>query len=198
MMKSLAAFGFIFLLAASANAALMISVNGVIEPPLGETVLQPNETAVVGIHGDGQTDGPIAPYLFLEGPGSIDGHSMLYPGSLSSYADLEVVAADLDMPVEDALTAFRDFTGMPDIQDLGYIVLADSALPMAPLDGLLVDGIIFHCGGLGDVTLTLHWCDYVPHYHTQIIHQVPEPMTLLLLGTGSLLAVARHRRKRQS
>jgi hypothetical protein len=192
MMKSLAVFGFIFLLAASAHAALMMSVNGVIEPPLGEVVLQPNETAVIGIHGDGQTGAPIALYLFIEGPGWIDGHTMVYPGSLSSYWDLQVVAAELSMSVEDALRAFRDFTGTPHLQDLGYIVLADAAVPLAPLDGLLVDDIVFHCSGVGDVTLAFVSDDYVDYDPREIIHQIPEPMTLLLLGIGGLFAVARH------
>ena len=198
MMKTSAVFAFILMLAASANAALMISVNGVIEPPLAEIELQPNETAVIGIHGDGLTLPPIAAYLLVQGPGSIDGHTMIYPGSLASYAELEGVAADLGMSVEETLAAFRDFTGRPQIQDLGNIVLADATVPMAPLDRLLVDNIIFNCRGFGDVRLTLMWADYVGDYPTQMIHQVPEPMTLLLLGLGGLFAIAGQGRKRQA
>jgi hypothetical protein len=208
MMKSLAAFGFIFLLAASANAALMISVNGVIQPPLGEIVLQPGDTAVIGIHGDGLTPSPIAAYLLVEGPGSIDGYTMLYPSSLAIYDELEAVADALGMSLADFLAAFRDLTGRTDLQDVSLITLAPDRVPMSPaLDGLLVDDIILHCDGLGDVTLTLVGDDVTIIYDTQAVQQIRQPMTLLLLvllGLGtlfivaSLFALARRRRKQQA
>jgi len=198
-MKSLAVFGFIFLLAASAKAALMISVNGVIQPPLGEIVLQPNETAVIGIHGDGLTPPPIGAYLLVEGPGSIDGYTILYPGDLSDYIDWPQPYLLMDnvqiVPPDDLLDQFRDFLGMPELMDLSFIVLAHGVLPQLPLDGVLIDDIIFHCDGLGDVTLTLIGDDFATVYDTQIIQQVPEPMALLLLGLGGLFAVAGRRRK---
>jgi hypothetical protein len=200
-MKSLAVFGFIFLLAASANAGLMISVNGVIQPPLGEVVLQPGDTAVIGIHGDGLTPSPIAPYLLVEGPGSIDGYTILYPGGLSSYIDWPLPYWPLDnvqiVPPDDLLDEFRDFLGMPELMDFSFIVLANGALP-PPLEGLLIDDIIYCCDGLGDVTLTLIGDDFATVYDTQIIQQVPEPMALLLLGLGGLFLAAGRRRKRQS
>jgi len=177
-------------LAASARAALMISVDGVIDPPAADVELQPGETAVIAIHGDGSMPSPWDCYLFVEGPGSIDGHTMLYPGSLSSYDDLEAIAESLEMSVEDTLAAFRDFIHMPELQDLSFINLADEPVPPAPLDALLVDDIIFRCSGVGDVTLTLFSCAFVPVYSTQTIHQVPEPMTLLLLGLGGLFTLA--------
>jgi hypothetical protein len=201
MMKSLAVSGFIFLLAASANAPLMISVNGVVEPPLGKVVLQPGETAVIGIHGDGLTAPPIDLYLFVEGPGSIDGHTGLYRESY--YVELESVADTLGMSAADALALFRDSAGRTDLQDLSLIRLAHNNVPMSAL----VDGIIFRCSGLGDVTLTLVSDDFTTVYNTQTVEQIRLPMTLLplvLLGLGALFvvaglfAVARRRRKRQA
>ena len=171
-MKSLAVFGFMFLLAASANAALMISVNGVIEPPLAEIVLQPDETAVIGIHGDGLTPPPIGAYLLVEGPGSIDGYTILYPGSLSAYVDWPQPYWLMDnvqiVPPDDPLDEFRDFLGMPELMDFSFIVLANGALP-PPLEGLLIDDIIYRCDGLGDVTLTLIGDDFATLYDTQVI-----------------------------
>ena len=200
MMKSLAVFVFIFLVAASAQAALMISVNGVIEPPLGEVVLQPNETAVIGIYGDAKTEPLIFLYLFVEGPGSIDGHTMVYRGSPSAYA--EWPCADClytgSMDPEEVLERFEELSGLSDLTDLSLIILADDVIPPAPLDGLLVDDIIFHCDGLGDITLSLvRIDDFAIVYDTQVIQQIPEPMTLFLLGLGGLFAVARRRRKQE-
>ncbi len=187
MMKSLAVLGFIFLVAASANAGLMISVNGVIHPPLGEIVLQPGETAVIGIHGDGLTPMPWVGYVFVEGPASIASHAMAYPGSLSEYLDLEQFAVRLEMTVEETLASHRNYLAKPQLTDLSFIVLVDGAVPAAPLGGLLVDNIIFHCDGLGDVTLSLMRDDFMWVYDTQVIQQIPEPMTLLLLGLGGLI-----------
>ncbi len=181
-MKSPAVLGFILFVAASANATLMISVNGVIEPPLAEIELQPDETAIIDIHGDGLTPPPVTALLVVTGPGSIDGHTMVYRGSLSSYEDLPPLVIIGMFPI-------------PWPIDVSLIVFADAAIPQAPLDGLLVDNIIFHCDALGDVQLALIGDDFATVYDTQMIQQIPEPMTLLLLGLGGLFAVARHGRK---
>lgn len=192
-MRRLSLLFFGLCLAPSVHAALAISVNGVIHPPLGEIVLQPGEIAVLGIHGDGLTAGPIEFYLFVEGPGSIDGHTMVYPGPLSAYEDLEDLADSLGMSPENALPVLRDETGNSNLEDIGIISLVDMAIPPAPLDGVLVDDIIFHCNGVGDVNLTMWTCAYIPViYDTKVIHQIPDPMTLLLLGMGVFLM----RRKR--
>ena len=180
----------------SVEAALLISVDGVVDVPFAEVKLQPDETAVIGIHGDGQTPSPWAGYLLVEGPAWIDGHTMVYPGSLSSYADWPLPWINLGPPP--TLDDFREFFGLPDLMDLSFITLADSTQPPAPLDGLLVDDIIFHCDGLGDVTLSLISDDFGTIYDTQDIQQIPEPMTLLLLGVGGLFAVARQGGKQQA
>jgi hypothetical protein len=191
-MRRLSLLFFGLCLAPSVHAALFISVNGVIEPPFAEVNLQPDETAVIGIHGDGWTMANIVVYLLVEGPGSIDGHTMVYPGSLSAYEDLEAFADSFGRSPEDMLVLVREEVGKTNIQDVSYTVVADWAIPPAPLKGLLVDDIIFQCGGFGDVKLTLMWDDYADTFPTQVIHQVPEPGTLFLLGLGIFLM----RRKR--
>jgi hypothetical protein len=60
---------------------------------------------------------------------------------------------------------------------------------------LLIDDIILRCDRVGDVTLSLVSDDFATLYDTQAIQQVPEPMTLFLLGLGSLFAVTRRGRK---
>ncbi len=186
---------FILCLVPSANAGLFISVNGVIEPPLAEVYLQPGETAILGILGDGLTPPPIALYLLVEGPGSIDGHTMVYPGSLSTYEDLEAIADSMGMSPENALPVLGDETGYSNLQDIGIISLVDMAIPPAPLEGVLVNDIIFHCNGLGDVKLTMWTCAYIPViFDTQVIGQIPEPMTLFLLGLGGVILARKARR----
>jgi len=161
---------------------------------LDEILMQPDETAVIGIHGDG-TSVNTAPYLLVEGPGSIEGHTMVYPGSLTDYQDLEAFADSAGMSPRDLLVMVRDLTGRADIQDISFMTLADELIPPAPPVGLLVDNIIFQCRGFGDVTLTLDWADFPSLVYTQIIHQIPEPATLFLLGLGSFFAFARCGRK---
>ncbi len=175
------------------HAGLSISVNGVIHSPLDEVLLQTGETAVIGIHGDG-TLVNIAPYLLVEGPGSIEGHTMVYPGSLTDYQDLEAHADSAGMSPGDLLVMVRDLTGRPDIQDISFMTLADELIPPASTVGLLVDNIIFQCGGFGDVTLTLVYEDPWTAYPTQIVHQIPEPATFFLLGLGGLILAGRGRR----
>jgi hypothetical protein len=195
-MRRLSLLFFGLCLVPSADAGLFISVNGIIEPPSAEVKLQPDATAVIGIHGDGLTPPRIAAYLLVEGPGSIDRSTMVYRGSLSSYQDFPLTVPDIEAPPppEEQLRAARELLGRPDLMDLSFITLADGAIPPAPLKGLLVDNIIFRCDGLGDVTLSLVSDDLATLYDTQAIQQVPEPMTLLLLGMGVFLM----RRKRSS
>jgi len=183
---------FIFCLAPSANAGLFISVNGVIEPPFAEITLEPSNTAVIAIHGDGLTTAPIALYLLIEGPGWINGHTMVYRGSLAGYADWP---GWIDYIAPVTLEDLREISGRPNLTDLSLITLANGVIPPAPLKDLLVDNILFHCDGLGNVTLSLVSDDFATLYDTQDIQQIPEPGTILLLGVGSLFAVAGYGRK---
>jgi hypothetical protein len=140
-------------------------------------------TNTIGISGDGATAPPIAAYLFVEGPGSIAGGNMIYPGTLAAYDDLEAIAADLGISLADTLAAFQNFLNKPSLADLSLITLADGAIPPAPLQGLLVEGI-----GLtraGPVVLTLVSDDFATVYDTKII-SIPEPLSIALLGLGGL------------
>ena len=52
--------------------------------------------------------------------------------------------------------------------------------------GTVATDVAFHCDGEGDVTLYL--VDNNGEVaDSQVIHQIPEPMTLALLGLGGLL-----------
>jgi len=153
-----------------ANAKLMLNIN-----EAGDTIT---------ISGDGATAPPVATYLFVEGSGSIAGGNIVYPGSLSEYDDLETIAGNMGVSPQDALAAFGAFTSKPNLVDLSYIILADGAVPLAPLQGTLVDSIGLTVAG--PVVLTLMSDDFVTVFDTKTVY-VPEPVSLVLFGLGGLL-----------
>jgi len=81
-----------------------------------------------------------------------------------------------------------DYTGA--IENTDWILYADMYKPAVPspaiADGVVVDGIIFHCEAPGDVVVQLIDLNTGIEYGTFTIHQVPEPMTIGLLGLGGL------------
>ena len=54
-----------------------------------------------------------------------------------------------------------------------------------PVGGILFTSV-FHCEGVGDVTLYALDDNFIPA-DTQVIHQIPEPATFAILGIGGLL-----------
>jgi hypothetical protein len=182
MMKKLLVVLTVLAMASVASAALQISVNGVVNPA-DEIFLKPSETAVIDIWGDGQTACG-AFYLFVQnGPtsgGSLDESQavMLYQGN-ATFLGPGTDPTDYEW-IRDAGYA------MP--CDVVYMELVDLAVPAKSLTGTLVDNIIFHCESQpGDVVLWLVDAgDPTIVLDTQVIHQIPEPMTLALLGLGGL------------
>jgi hypothetical protein len=66
-----------------------------------------------------------------------------------------------------------------------------------PVGTVLADRIIFHCVCLGDAVISLWQAngDSVPVnlFDRVIIHQIPEPATMALLGLGAILLLNRRR-----
>jgi len=187
MMKKLIFVLTVLAIASVSNAALKISVNGVVDPPDTQIVLKPSETAVIDIWGDGQTPQPWDGWLIAEGPGTTANGVLLYQGSLSS---LVTFAGD-ELA---GMKAWLESIGYNAVGGVSNAVFADGAIPSKPLEGKLVDEILFHCEARGDVLLTLvNIFDpgtgeppTLTVMDTQIIHQIPEPITLALLGLGGL------------
>ena len=166
-MKKLVALVLVFGLCSLANAGLTIGVNAAMD--------------TVTISGDSGTSN-VAVYLLVEGPGSIAGGTMVYPGSLALYQELESAAADAGVTPAEYLGLVKDFVGRT-VADLSFITLIDGNIPPAALQGLLVDGIKLTMQQ-GEVTLTLMSDDFATTYNSVT---VPEPLTIVLLGLGGLL-----------
>ena len=185
-MKKLLILMLVLGMASMANA-LLISVNGDTDPEDTSITLAPSQTAVIDIMGEGEAP-PMDAFLIIQGPGSIAGHTMLYPGSITLYQELEEFAATIPCTPAEMLAMLAG-AGYPGATDMSFMNFADGAAPGLPLVGKLVDDIIFHCEGDDppDVILSLVSGDFATVFDTQIIHQIPEPMTVMLLGLGGLL-----------
>jgi hypothetical protein len=164
-----------------ASATLLISVDGVVDPPDSSVNILPSDIVIIDIWSDGQTKaGP--KFLTIEGPGTLD-----WSGAIRNYE----VNDDPPGPYQDSIP------GDPGVfVALGPRLLIDLALPTPGAtvpEGTVIDLIEMHCDGLEDVILTLWDTDETTILDTQVIHQ-PEPMTIALLGLGGLFLVRRKRR----
>jgi len=184
-MKKLLVLALVLSVASLANASFFLSVDGVVNPPDSEIMLLPSETAIIDVFGSGNSNLPLDFWIICQGPGTISGGVVLYPGNLS---EITTMSKDEWEAAFEAPGMFEG-VGFPGTTSASYFLLADSVVPPAILDGLLVDEIAFHCDGPGDVTLSLIGgaLDSIVVYDTQVIHQIPEPATIALLCLGGLL-----------
>lgn len=180
-MKNLLILIAVLALASTANAGLYISVDGVVDAPETEISVIPSNMLTIDITGDGQTSGPLAAWLIVEGFGALTGGSMLYTGSLSNLYTFVPGSGD---GFED-IVPWLESEGYVDVHVISLLEFAHGGFPQPPLDGKLVDGIQFHGEETGDVSLSLVDIDLIEVYDTQIIH-IPEPITFALLGVGGL------------
>jgi hypothetical protein len=160
MMKNVLIVFTVLAMASTASAALQLSVDGAIAPD--EIEIRPSDIVVIDIHGDGTTTSGQEFYMNITGPVAVD---------------LSGVVSDWN----------PNGLGVLDLGDgLYYVDLAKPVVPIPPLpEGVLIDGIALHCEGLGDVVVTLSDGTFTPH-DSLLIKQVPEPITLALMGIGGL------------
>jgi hypothetical protein len=183
-----------------ANAGLVISVGGQVDPQ-GTITLAPSETVSIGVVGEAPQVGNLQLYLIAT---PIGGAALSSGGIVWSHQDTALSSFTYYTGTDEAHIMLLNGEGM----NLGV----DSALLAAPIsseisqpgyDGAVLDNIIFHCNASGNVTLTLlqviatdtgnmddefnEIYTYSPGiFDTQVIHQIPEPFTMGLLGLGGL------------
>lgn len=204
-MKKLLVVMLVLSMATIASAGLQISVNGLIDNPDSTITLAPSDTVKIDIQGDGGTQAPRGMYLILT-PYK-DPLGEIYNPQLAEMAGGGLMgtvwAPTSEYGYQDG-TYLRNLNGYP---AMGFNT--DSALYVNGVyidpqvnpnySGTIVDNIILHCLGVGDVTLQLvsitqlvdeesgAWgTPEITVWDTQVIHQIPEPMTMALLGLGGL------------
>ena len=176
-------------MASMAHAAVQLSIDG--DTEIDEWTLEPSQTVMIDIHAD-------ADYLGL-------GYIIIEEGSvgLGEWYDDDVTvspyyAQDPGLNgYPKVLAAAGDTADTLRYEEVGWgggyeWTIADSA---GILPGGQVFEYLFHCTGEGDVIIALY--DDAEGYDTPVdtitIHQVPEPLTLSLLGLGGLGILRRRR-----
>lgn len=171
------------------NASCLIMVDDVINP--NPITMLPSNTATIGIYATEYFQPPFYDvWLVCQGPGIISGGQMLYQGSLT---ELETKAVQ---DWEEGNPGLFNELGYPGTTSASYALFADGVVPSVFPIGMLVDNIIFHCEGYGEVLLTLCSGDFTTVYDTQTIQQVPEPASAVIFTVG-LIFVASKRKKRR-
>lgn len=182
-MKNILIVFTVLAIASVANAAMSISVDGVTPVPDSTVNLKVGETAVIDIHAD-QTS---LAWMLVQGVDDGTGKIGTATVDASNPTDLweQSAAGNMaDPPLSDYLAALPDL-GYPNVTDIIEVDVVDASEPYTLPDGLVINGLIFECTGLGDVVLTLMDLE-LNVFDAVTIHQIPEPITFALLGLGGL------------
>jgi hypothetical protein len=181
-MKKLLVVLLVLSMATMANAALQITVGANNATDVTEMTLNPSDNVTLGIYtsdimgfGKGDWNGSA---LVVSGPAGLLSAAnavSLYPNE-PGIAIFQSASVDLGFPTT--------------LQGPGFTFTFTGA-DINP--GQIINSIAFHCEGAGDVTIQLlgsqqflaDGSDTVV-LDTLVIHQVPEPITLGLLGLGGL------------
>ena len=191
-MKKFLALVLILGMAQVASAGFLISVDGVVDPPDTSIELLPSEYAMIDIHTDG-TESQQAVWLVCEGPGVFQSAGVLNPAvgwaavatsTLYTTGDGSGIVEWFAMDPPDGM----GYTNTSSVVNPEFFLAAAGLLPA----GMLIDEIAFHCEGPGEVLLTL-LNENFELMDTQLIHQIPEPMTMALLGLGGLALIRRRK-----
>jgi len=189
-MKKLLVLLLVFGMTSAAGATLQISVNGNLEPALSEYTLLPSETLSLDIW----TDADIGAFELITFMIVVDTTvGTITPGvAVHPMASFGAPAPGYTYLNENVIPPPGMEGLWGNVANVGYPVP-----PAIPAGTVLFDEIIFHCEDLVDATIYLmdapdgEMASII--YDSVVIHQIPEPMTIALLGLGGLLALRRRR-----
>jgi len=182
-MKKLLIFMLVLGMASLANATLQISVDGNKEPVDSEIWLLPSQEIFLDIW----TTNDITPGV------NEDPIPFMEPGALALVATTldGQISGGVNVSAEPSLYVYPydSYTGKTGI----WASLTLATAPKLAAGSVMINEIIFHCDGPGDVLIELIYDPAYPVYgmspvlDSVIIHQIPEPATIALLGLGCLL-----------
>jgi hypothetical protein len=184
MMKKLLTLLLVLGLATAANAALQISVNGNPDPEDSTINLVPSDTvkldvwSTIDITPGGEGENACWALVAQTSCAHISGGAWVAGSNADWFPD---------GPYDDAVGCGVMGLAPGENGVVGYIATLGAAIPA----GVLFDEIILHCEtDNGPTDVILYECDgygyVVGVWDTVVIHQIPEPATMLLLSLGGL------------
>ena len=172
-MKKLLVLMLVFGIASMATAGLQISVEGNPDPVDSEYTLLPSEELILDIHATGEGNAVYYALVADQAVATISGGMLVGDASLDMSGYLYMFAPYIGIEVP------------PMGGIMGNVTFLSGVIP----DGAIVDGILFHCEGPDDALISLYSSLDSAGWQledTLIIHQIPEPITMALLGLGGL------------
>lgn len=177
-MKKLLVLALVLAMAGVANATIIIQAGGVDDPPETEVTILVDETIYIGLYAQ-ETRGQGQRLLGV----------LIGDETHTGAGTVDLSQAILDYAGEGSfIEMIDDPTGL----FTGQIVntsLTDTVTPIVDPLGQLVSKIVFTATAAGDVVLqyisSVEGDDMI--MDSQVIHIIPEPMTIGLLGLGGLL-----------
>ena len=170
-------------LATAANASLSLVVDlgqgaGYEEYQDSDIVLQPTDYIWIGIYSNVQgvegAPGQYNAYVAIPGDGAGNPAPGSWTGNIAVYSPPAIAAA--------YAVPYGYTFGASWVSGIN-----SDGVPTNYADIGVGFGYEFHCDGVGPVLIELHDGNMGNIVDTLLIHQIPEPMTIALLGLGGLL-----------